>query len=103
GAAVAAQRMIDTIKLSDDGFWISQHLDRSKYWTVQTPQTFRVSIIREALSEVRKRGFSLTDDTAACALTGQPVRLVESKRPNPKLTTYDDLPLIEALLEGSPT
>ncbi|MDH7503905.1 MAG: 2-C-methyl-D-erythritol 4-phosphate cytidylyltransferase [Verrucomicrobiota bacterium] len=99
GAAVAAQRMVDTVKLSKDGVWIAEHLDRSRFWTVQTPQTFRVDVIRRALGEVRKQGLTVTDDTAACGLIGQAVRLVESKRPNPKLTTPTDLAYLEVLLQ----
>ena len=41
----------------------------------------------------------LTDDTAACELIGQPVQLVISSRPNPKVTRPEDLPYIELLLK----
>jgi 2-C-methyl-D-erythritol 4-phosphate cytidylyltransferase len=98
GAAVAAQRVTDTIKHSDDGLLISQHLERSKLWAVQTPQCFRVDVIKRALSVVRERGMKVTDDTAACDLIGQPVLLVESNAPNPKVTVREDLPYIELLL-----
>ena len=50
GAAVAAQRVIDTVKTSDNGRVIAGHLDRSRLWAVQTPQAFQVSVIRRALS-----------------------------------------------------
>jgi 2-C-methyl-D-erythritol 4-phosphate cytidylyltransferase len=40
GAAVAAQPVSDTIKASDDGAYVARHLDRSRLWAVQTPQTF---------------------------------------------------------------
>ena len=53
GAAVAAQAVTDTIKESADGTIILQHLDRSRLWAVQTPQTFRVGVIRKALALVR--------------------------------------------------
>jgi 2-C-methyl-D-erythritol 4-phosphate cytidylyltransferase len=33
-------------------------------------------------------------------LIGQPVRLVRSSQPNPKVTVPGDLPLIEALLRN---
>ncbi|HTD68539.1 MAG TPA: 2-C-methyl-D-erythritol 4-phosphate cytidylyltransferase [Candidatus Limnocylindria bacterium] len=100
GAAVAAQRVTDTIKQSDDGATISRTVDRSKLWSVQTPQAFRVSVIRQAISTARGRGLNLTDDTAACELIGQAVKLVESKQPNPKVTVPGDLPFIESLLRG---
>jgi 2-C-methyl-D-erythritol 4-phosphate cytidylyltransferase len=101
GAAVAAQPVTDTIKESRDGDLIERTLDRSRLWAVQTPQTFRVEVIRRALSEVRRKSLLVTDDTAACELIGQPVKLVVSSEPNPKVTRPEDLPWIEALLKSS--
>ena len=98
GAAVAAQHVTDTIKQSDDGQFVARHLDRSRLWAVQTPQTFRVEVIRKALGAVRDKGLLVTDDTAACEFIGQPVRLVESVKPNPKVTVPADLHYIELLL-----
>ena len=100
GAAVAAQPVTDTIKWSDDGAYVSRHLDRSRLWAVQTPQTFRVAIIRRALQAVRERGAQVTDDTAACELIGQPVKLVHVPGPNPKVTVPGDVPCVEILLRG---
>jgi len=101
GAAVAALRVTDTVKQSDDDLTISRTVDRSKLWSVQTPQAFRLSVIRRAISTAREQGLNLTDDTAACELIDQAVRLVEGKQPNPKVTVPGDLPLIESLLMGT--
>jgi 2-C-methyl-D-erythritol 4-phosphate cytidylyltransferase len=98
GAAVAAQPVADTIKETADGKIISRNVDRSKLWSVQTPQTFRVEIIRRAIAAARENNLIFTDDTAACELIGQPVRLVKSTAPNPKVTVPADLPFIESLL-----
>lgn len=100
GAAVAAQRVTDTLKQSMDGRTIDRTVDRSVLWAVQTPQAFRRGIILRALEEVRRRGVAVTDDTAACEAIGQAVRLVESKRPNPKITYPGDVPFLELLLTG---
>lgn len=100
GAAVAAQSVSDTIKESADGQTILRTVDRARLWSVQTPQTFRVEVIRRALEAVRRRGITVTDDTAACELIGQPVRLVRGVSPNPKVTVPADLPYIELLLAG---
>jgi 2-C-methyl-D-erythritol 4-phosphate cytidylyltransferase len=99
GAAVAAQPVTDTIKESADDRLIERTLDRSKLWSVQTPQTFRVTVIRRAISVAREKKLVLTDDTAACELIGQPVRLVSCVTPNPKVTVLGDLPLVEMLLQ----
>jgi 2-C-methyl-D-erythritol 4-phosphate cytidylyltransferase len=98
GAAVAAQRITDTIKESDDGVMVTRTVERSRLWSVQTPQTFRVEVIRRALAEVKRRGLVVTDDTAACECIGQPVQLVAGAQPNPKVTVPGDLPYIESLL-----
>ena len=100
GAAVAAQPVTDTIKQSADGRFVQRTLDRSRLWSVQTPQTFRVEVIRRALAEARRRKRVFTDDTAACELIGQPVRLVSRVAPNPKVTVPGDLPFIESLLRS---
>jgi len=101
GAAVAAQRVTDTIKESEDGALITRNVDRSRLWAVQTPQCFRLEVIRKALEAVRRKGLVVTDDTAACELIGQPVKLVPSATPNPKVTVPADLHYIELLLRGS--
>jgi len=99
GAAVAAQPMVDTVKESADGLEISRHLDRTKLWAVQTPQTFQKAIIIKALREVREKGLAITDDTAACEYIGQSVKLVASSSPNPKVTVPADIPYIQMLLQ----
>lgn len=98
GAAVTAQRMTDTVKESDDGATIARTLDRSRLWAVQTPQAFRREVILRALQAVRDSGAVVTDDTAACERIGQPVALVESREPNPKITYPGDVAFLEWLL-----
>ncbi|MEO6181967.1 MAG: 2-C-methyl-D-erythritol 4-phosphate cytidylyltransferase [Verrucomicrobiota bacterium] len=100
GAAVAAQRVTDTIKESQDGRTVSGHLQRDRLWAVQTPQTFRVDVIRRALHAVRDKNLQVTDDTAACELIGQTVKLIESTSPNPKITTPVDLDFAACLLSA---
>jgi 2-C-methyl-D-erythritol 4-phosphate cytidylyltransferase len=101
GAAVAAQKVTDTIKEAAADKSIARNVDRTHLWSVQTPQAFRVDVIRRALSEVFARNLAVTDDTAACELIHQPVRLVESSTPNPKVTTQADLAFVELCLSGS--
>lgn len=98
GAAVAAHKVTDTLKHADSEERIAANVDRTNLWAVQTPQVFRLEIIRQAMTAARERGATMTDDTAACELIGQPVTLVSAAEPNPKVTTPADLPLVELLL-----
>jgi len=101
GAGVAAQRLSDTVKESNGGNLVSRTVDRSRLWAVQTPQTFRVEVIVRALTAVRQQGLLVTDDAAACELIGQPVRLIESATPNPKVTRSGDLGYVAVVLRQS--
>ncbi len=98
GAAVAASAVTDTIKEANPDGTIARHIDRARLRAVQTPQTFRAEVIREALRLVQERGLPLTDDTAACDLIDQAVKLVESTSPNVKATSPEDIPYLELLL-----
>jgi len=91
---VAAQRAVDTFKEADAQQRVAHHLDRSRLWAVQTPQCFRLPILRNALTEVQTRNLSVTDDTAACELIGAPVLLVDCPDPNPKVTVPSDLAIV---------
>jgi len=46
GAAVLAQKVTDTIKISSDGNSVDKTLDRSLLWAVQTPQVFKPQVIK---------------------------------------------------------
>jgi 2-C-methyl-D-erythritol 4-phosphate cytidylyltransferase len=100
GAAVAACKVTDTIKEAGEHALVARTVDRTHLWAVQTPQTFRREVIGRAITAARERGLILTDDTAACELIGQPVKLVDSPAPNPKVTVPADLPYVELLLRN---
>ncbi len=98
GAAVTATAVTDTLKLGDGKLRISLNVDRTNLWAVQTPQVFQKPIILEAMQAVRDCNATVTDDTAACELIGQPVTLVAASALNPKVTTPADMALVEFLL-----
>jgi 2-C-methyl-D-erythritol 4-phosphate cytidylyltransferase len=98
-AAIAAARVIDTIKDSGDGGrTVSATLDRSRLWAVQTPQVFRRAVLERALAQPHEVLAAATDDASLVEGMGGTVRLVESPRENLKVTTPEDLRLAGALL-----
>ncbi len=98
GAAVAGVRVTDTIKLAERGSTITQTVDRSKLWAVQTPQTFKVELLKRAFAAVVEQKAKVTDESAAVELLGEPVRLVAASTRNMKITAPEDLPLAAACL-----
>jgi 2-C-methyl-D-erythritol 4-phosphate cytidylyltransferase/2-C-methyl-D-erythritol 2,4-cyclodiphosphate synthase len=94
-AAVAAVPVADTLKRkSGDRV---ETVDRSDLWRAQTPQAFRVDRLRAALTEIERRGLTVTDEAMAIELTGGRVALVPGDEQNLKLTTPGDARVIEAL------
>ncbi|NLE06878.1 MAG: 2-C-methyl-D-erythritol 4-phosphate cytidylyltransferase [Crenarchaeota archaeon] len=98
GSGVAACRIVDTVKQVDKGTVVGKTLDRAKLWTVQTPQTFRVELIRQAYAKLAETKAVVTDDAAALELIGEPVRLVEWGPLNLKVTVAEDLTTAATLL-----
>jgi 2-C-methyl-D-erythritol 4-phosphate cytidylyltransferase len=95
--AVVGQPAIDTLKIAD-GAIILETPDRSRYWAVQTPQTFRAEALRAAYAQADAEGFVGTDDSALVEHAGGRVLLVEGPRDNIKVTVAEDVALVEATL-----
>ncbi len=95
GAAIAAVRAHDTVKRSD-GIFIAATLPREEIFLAQTPQAFRVDVLRDALAVAG----DATDEAALAERAGHRVRLVEGDPRNLKITTPDDLAIAEHLLRG---
>ena len=98
GAGIAATKVVDTIKEANADKTIIQTVDRTKLWAVQTPQTVRFQLLREAYAKVFEEKFVVTDEAAAVQLLGHRVDLVETPFLNLKITTPSDLAMAEALL-----
>ena len=90
--------MTDTVKLCEKGSVVTKSVDREKLWTVQTPQAFQVKEIRAAYKQLGSK--EVTDDCMAIELNGGTVKIVESLKPNFKITTVEDLQLAGMLLRS---
>ncbi|MFC7787219.1 2-C-methyl-D-erythritol 4-phosphate cytidylyltransferase [Rossellomorea sp. GCM10028870] len=98
GAAIAAVPVKDTIKKVMDGE-VEETIERSSLWMVQTPQAFRVSLLKRAHGEAEQDGFLGTDDASLVERMDVMVAVVESDYDNIKLTTPEDLYFAEAILK----
>ena len=83
GAAIPGVRPPDTIRMG------AQTLPRNALVLVQTPQGFRLTMLREAAE--RAGDVEVTDDAMLVEMMGHPVEVVEGSSRNFKLTTPDDL------------
>lgn len=96
GAVVPVIPVVETVRqLLPKG---SKTVNRDAYRLVQTPQTFRASLLRQAYEQPYRDAF--TDDASVVEALGHTVHLVEGNRENIKLTTPFDLTIARALLMG---
>jgi 2-C-methyl-D-erythritol 4-phosphate cytidylyltransferase len=95
GAVVPVVPVVETVRqLCADGTSVT--VPRDAYKLVQTPQTFRISLLKEAYRQAYVPAF--TDDASVVEALGKPVQLVEGNRENIKITTPADIRFANGLL-----
>lgn len=95
GSGVAAVPCRDTIKRADGDGIVLETLDRSALWQMQTPQGFFVKDLLAAHASAQGR---YTDDAALMEAAGHAVRLVLGSPDNIKLTSPEDLRMVNGML-----
>ena len=94
---VPAIPVSDTIKVARDGA-VSETLDRANLCAVQTPQAFRLGLLRLLHEAPEEHLLAATDDASLVERGGGRVEVVEGEKTNIKLTSPEDLVLAEAIL-----
>jgi 2-C-methyl-D-erythritol 4-phosphate cytidylyltransferase len=96
--AACARPMTETIKRADASGCITESLDRTGVWVMETPQVFAKELLVRAYEAVIRDGALVTDEVSAMQHIGVPVFVVENTAPNPKITFPADLILAERFL-----
>jgi 2-C-methyl-D-erythritol 4-phosphate cytidylyltransferase len=98
GAAVVGTPALDTIKVVErtaDGAIVTSTIPRERVVLAQTPQGFRVGLLRRAFAEAEADGFVGTDEASLAERAGIPVAVVAGPPRNFKITQPGDLELAE--------
>ncbi len=94
-AAIPVYAVTDTLRYIDKRGG-GKNVLRDDYRIVQTPQTFDISLAKQAFDQGYKEQF--TDDASVIESLGCQVAMVEGNRENIKITTPFDIKVAEALL-----
>lgn len=97
GAAVLAVPVKDTIKQVQDKT-VVKTLDRAQLWAAQTPQCYRVNVLKQALEKFGSEQ-DATDESQLVEKAGTKVQIVESDYKNNKITTPEDWVCAQALVD----
>lgn len=95
GNAVPVLPVVESLRMLEQG--TSRMVDREKFVSIQTPQTFYVDEIKAAYAQ----GYSpqFTDDTSVLERSGKPIYMVKGNRENIKITHPVDLVVARALIQ----
>ncbi len=109
GAAIPTVPAKDTIRQVDGTG--SRTLQRETLARVQTPQGFRISLLKHAFEKAQAEGFLGTDDASLVERMGINISMVQGEDANRKITTREDLETemrigtgydVHRLVEGRP-
>ena len=88
----------DTIKVAREDGSVSETLDRTNLRAIQTPQAFRLGLLRRLHDAAEEYLRAATDDASLVEREGGRVEIVAGERTNIKLTYPEDLVFAEAIL-----
>lgn len=95
---IAAVPVKDTIKVVNQQEIIIDTPDRSNLWAAQTPQGFKVELLKHCHDQGKELGWQVTDDAALFEKCDLPVKIVPGEETNLKVTTPVDLAIAEFIL-----
>jgi 2-C-methyl-D-erythritol 4-phosphate cytidylyltransferase len=96
GNAIPAVAVNESIRLVKDR--ANKAVNRSHYRIIQTPQCFKLKLIKKAFTKRYSTRF--TDDASVLESCGQAIHLVEGNYENIKITNPGDLLLAKVLLKN---
>jgi 2-C-methyl-D-erythritol 4-phosphate cytidylyltransferase len=94
-AAVLGVKAKATIKKCDSHQLILETPYRDHLWEIQTPQVIRLNLLKEGFRYAKDNQLTVTDDASLVELIGKPVKVVEGSYTNIKVTTPEDLEIVE--------
>ena len=98
GAISLAAPIVETLKRADATGNVTDNVDRSGLWGMQTPQVFRTQWLVHAYKRIIESGRAVTDEVSALQEAGYPVQLLQNPDWNIKITFPRDLDFAEKLI-----
>ena len=98
-ASCAAHKVTDTVKRATVLHNTTETVARDNLWEMQTPQVFHTAIYKAAMIKAEDNKLQATDDATLIENLGYRVHLIECGIGNIKITTMEDIPLAEAVID----
>lgn len=102
GAASLAIPVADTLR-KVAGTTFAETVSREDTFRMQTPQGFQMTLLVAAHREAAETGWQTTDDVDLVMRQGHPVRVINGRSANFKITTPEDWELAEMMVRDAMT
>jgi 2-C-methyl-D-erythritol 4-phosphate cytidylyltransferase len=99
GAACCASQIPDTVKRASIEQMVTESVERTGLWAMQTPQVFSSGLILQAYAALMAKHEMVTDEVSAVQKLGKKIALLKNDDWNMKITFPHDLELAEHVLE----
>ncbi len=99
GAACCASQIPDTVKRASIEQMVTDSVERTGLWAMQTPQFFSSGLILQAYASLMAKHEMVTDEVSAVQKMGKKIALLKNEEWNFKITFPHDLELAEHVLE----
>ncbi len=99
GAAAAAVRSQDTLKMVDSDLMVIKTIERENIWLSQTPQAATLKNFIRAIKLSQEKHATATDEAGLFEHAKIPVKVVEGDRSNIKVTTRNDLEIVKRIAQ----
>ena len=99
GAACCASQIPDTVKRASVEHMVTESVERTGLWAMQTPQIFSSGLILQAYAALMAKHEMVTDEVSAVQKLGKKIALLKNDDWNFKITFPHDLELAEHVLE----
>jgi 2-C-methyl-D-erythritol 4-phosphate cytidylyltransferase len=100
GACVIGVPLKDTIKVVDTTDEVHHTPNRALLWAAQTPQCFRIELLKEGYEYAISEGIVGTDDSSLVEKKGYRIKMLMGSYDNIKITTPEDLIIAESFAKG---
>lgn len=98
GAACVASPIPDTVKRASPEQLVTESVERTGLWAMQTPQVFASGLIMQAYASLIAKHEMVTDEVSAVQKLGKRIALLRNEDWNFKITVPKDLEMAEHVL-----
>jgi len=99
GAVSCSAPIPDTVKRASTDQMVTESVERSGLWAMQTPQVFSSGLILQAYAAIIAKNEHVTDEVSAVQRLGKKIALLKNDDWNLKITFPRDLEMAEHILQ----